>query len=73
MTSRFMLPIAAIGFLCATIVPAWAEGDPEALVAAMKNAAATWQGGLKASEAQGTRSRPSSRSRTENCNCRSIR
>jgi Flp pilus assembly secretin CpaC len=54
MTSRFMLPIAAIGFLCATIVPAWAEGDPAALVAAMKNAAATLQGGLKASEVQGT-------------------
>ena len=54
MSSRFILPIAAMGFLCATIVPAWAEGDPAALAAAMKNAAATLQGGLKASEAQGT-------------------
>ena len=53
MNSRFILPIAAIGFLGA-IVPAWAEGDPVALAAAMKNAAATLQGGLRASEAQGT-------------------
>jgi hypothetical protein len=54
MSSRFILPIAAIGFLCATIAPARAEGDPAALAAAMKNAAATLQGGLKASEPQGT-------------------
>jgi hypothetical protein len=47
--------IAAIGFWGAAAVPAWAEeGDPAALAAAMKNAAATLQGGLKASEAQGT-------------------
>ena len=45
--------IAAIGFLAT--VPAWAEGgDAAALAAAMKNATATLQGGLKASEAQGT-------------------
>jgi hypothetical protein len=49
MSSRFVLPIAAIGFLGAAIVPARAEGDPAALAAAMKNAAATLQGGLKAS------------------------
>jgi hypothetical protein len=58
MTSRavpFTLLVAAIGFLSAAIVPAWAEGgDEAALAAAMKNAAATLQGGLKASEAQGT-------------------
>jgi len=47
--------VAAIGFLCAAGVPAWAEGgDDAALAAAMKNASATLQGGLKASEAQGT-------------------
>ena len=58
MTSRavpFTLLVAAIGFLSAAIVPAWAEGgDEAALAAAMKNAAASLQGGLKASEAQGT-------------------
>ena len=58
MTSRavpFILLVVAIGFLGAPIVPAWAEGgDEAALAAAMKNASATLQGGLKASEAQGT-------------------
>jgi hypothetical protein len=47
--------VAAIGFWGAAIVSAWAEGrDEAALAAAMKNASATLQGGLKASEAQGT-------------------
>jgi hypothetical protein len=54
MTSRWILLVAAIGLLGAAIVPARAEGDPVALAAAMKNATATLQGGLKASEAQGT-------------------
>jgi hypothetical protein len=50
-----ILVLAAIGFLGAAIVPAWAEGgDEAALAAAMKSATATLQGGLKASEAQGT-------------------
>jgi hypothetical protein len=52
---RFTLLIAAIGFLGAAVVSAWAEGgDEAALAAAMKNATATLQGGLRASEAQGT-------------------
>ena len=51
----FAVLVAAIGFLGAAVVPAWAEGgDEAALAAAMKNASATLQGGLKASEAQGT-------------------
>ena len=51
----FTVLVAAIGFLGAAVVPAWAEGgDEAALAAAMKNASATLQGGLKASEAQGT-------------------
>jgi len=50
----FILLVTAIGFLGAGTFPAWAEGDPAALAAAMKNASATLQGGLKASEAQGT-------------------
>ena len=54
MTSRFMLLAVTIGILSAAIVPARAADDPAALAAAMKNAAATLQGGLKASEAQGT-------------------
>ena len=50
-----ILLVATIGLLAAAIVPAWAEGgDEAALAAAMKNATATLQGGLKASEAQGT-------------------
>ena len=43
--------IAAIGLW---MTPARAEGDPAALAAALKNTSATLQGGLKASEAQGT-------------------
>ena len=55
MSSRFILLVAAIGFLGAAIVPAWAEdADSAALAAAMKSAAATLQGALKASEPQGT-------------------
>jgi hypothetical protein len=58
MTSRavlFILLVATIGFLGAAIVPAWAEeADSAALAAAMKNATATVQSGLRASEAQGT-------------------
>src|SRR5947209_11454368 len=51
----FAALVAALGFLSAAVVPAWAEGgDEAALAAAMKNASATLQGGLKASEAQGT-------------------
>ena len=58
MTTRAMsltLLVATIGFLGALIVPAGAEDENSpALSAAMKNATATLQGGLKASEAQGT-------------------
>jgi hypothetical protein len=47
--------IAAMGFWSAAAIPAWAEaGDSAALAAAMKNATATLQGGLKVSQAQGT-------------------
>src|SRR5215469_9633885 len=50
-----ILLVATIAFSPARVVPAWAEGgDDAALAAAMKNATATLQGGLKASEAQGT-------------------
>ena len=58
MTSRavpFKLVVAAIGLWSAVGATARAdEGNPTALAAAMKNATATLQGGLKASEAQGT-------------------
>ena len=58
MTSRAVpskLVVAAIGLLGAAIVTALAEeGDSRALAGAMKNATATLQGGLRASEAQGT-------------------
>ena len=50
-----ILLVATTAFLGARVVPAWAEGgDDAALAAAMKNVTATLQGGLKASEAQGT-------------------
>src|SRR5262252_4578218 len=50
-----ILLVATIVLSGARVAPAWAEGgDPAALATAMKNASATLQGGLKASEAQGT-------------------
>jgi hypothetical protein len=54
-TLRSTLLIVAISLSGGLFAPAWAEGgDQAALAAAMKNATATLQGGLKASEAQGT-------------------
>jgi hypothetical protein len=54
-TLRSTLLIVAISLSGGLFAPAWAEGgDTAALAAAMKNATATLQGGLKASEAQGT-------------------
>ena len=53
--ARLVLIIAALGLWSAGLTLAWAEGgDSAALAAAMKNATATLQGGLKASEPQGT-------------------
>jgi hypothetical protein len=46
--------VAAVGFWSTITVPARAEDDPAALAAAMKDATATLQGGLKASEREGT-------------------
>src|ERR1700741_1924711 len=46
--------IAAISVWMTGAAPARAEGDSAALVAALRNTSATLQGGLKASEAQGT-------------------
>jgi hypothetical protein len=45
---------AAIGFWSTLTVPARAEGDPAALAAAVNDTTATLQGGLKASEREGT-------------------
>jgi hypothetical protein len=54
-TVRLLALIAVVGFWSATPTPAWAEaGDPKALAAALKDATATLQGGLKASEREGT-------------------
>jgi hypothetical protein len=54
-TLRSTLLIVAISLSGGLSAPAWAEGgDPAALAAAMKDATATLQGGLKASEPQGT-------------------
>src|SRR5262249_12480641 len=52
---RWVLLIAATGVLVATASRAWAEGgDSAALAAALKNATATLEGGLKASEREGS-------------------
>lgn len=52
---RLMLLVAAINLWSAVGATARAEeGNPAALAAAMKSASATLQGGLRASEAQGT-------------------
>src|SRR5712671_6917872 len=54
-TVRLLALIAAVGFWSAALAPTWAEADdPKALAAALKDATATLQGGLKASEPQGT-------------------
>ena len=54
-TVRLLSLIAAVGFWSAALAPAWAEADdPKALAAALKDATATLQGGLKASEREGT-------------------
>ena len=54
-TVRVLSLIAAVGFWSAALAPAWAEADdPKALAAALKDATATLQGGLKASEREGT-------------------
>jgi hypothetical protein len=69
-----ILLVATIAFSGARVVPVWAEGgDDAALAAAMKNVTATLHGGSKRVRRKEPRSRPSSRSRTENCNCRSTR
>ena len=52
---QLILFIAAVGFWTTEAGPAWAEGgDPAELATAMKGATATLQGGLKASEREGT-------------------
>ena len=54
-TVRLLSLIAAVGFWNTALAPAWAEaGDEKGLAAAMKDATATLQGGLKASEREGT-------------------
>jgi len=51
---QLAIVVAAIGLWTTGAVPARAEGDPAALAAALKNVSATLQGGIKASEPQGT-------------------
>jgi hypothetical protein len=54
-TVRLLLLTAAVGFWSAALAPAWAEeSDQKALAAALKDATATLQGGLEASEPEGT-------------------
>lgn len=54
-TVRLLSLIAAVGFWSTALVAVWAEaGDQKALATAMKDATATLQGGLKASEREGT-------------------
>jgi len=51
---QLVVLIAAIGLWTIGAAPVQAESDRAALAAALKNASATLQGGIKASEAQGT-------------------
>src|ERR1700730_6496450 len=54
-TVRLLALVTAVGLWSAALTTAWAEaGDPKALAAALKDATATLQGGLKASEREGT-------------------
>jgi len=53
-TAQFAALIAAIGFWTIDAVPAAADSDQAALAAALNGASATLQGGLKASEREGT-------------------
>ena len=53
-TLRLILFIAVVGACSAALNPSWGEGgDTAALAAAIKDATATLQGGLKASEREG--------------------
>ena len=52
--AQLVFLIAAIGFWTTKATPVRAEGDPATLAAALKGATATLQGGLKASEREGT-------------------
>src|SRR5258708_15501185 len=51
---RLTWVLALIGLWNAALTPSWAEADAAALAAAMKDASATLQVGLKASEREGT-------------------
>src|SRR5258708_14404871 len=51
---RLTWVLALIGLWNAALTPSWAEADAAALAAALKDATATLQGGLKASEREGT-------------------
>jgi hypothetical protein len=53
-TFRLTLALAMVGVSSGWPNLAWAEGDPAALATAMKGVTATLQGGLKASEREGT-------------------
>jgi hypothetical protein len=50
---RLTLVLALMSLWNAALTPSWAEGDPAALAAALKDTTATLQGGLKASEREG--------------------
>src|SRR5260370_8571962 len=51
---RLTWVLALIGLWNAALTPSWPEADAAALAAALKDATATLQGGLKASEREGT-------------------
>jgi hypothetical protein len=73
-TVRLLALIVAVGFWSAAQAPAWAEADdPQALAAALKDATATLQGGLKASEREGTPISAKFEIDDGSCNCRYTR
>jgi hypothetical protein len=53
-TVRWILVLGLIGLWNAALTPSWAADDAAALATALKEATATLQGGLKASEREGT-------------------
>ena len=53
-TLKLTFVLALIGLWSAALPPSWAADDAAALAAALKDATATLQGGLKASEREGT-------------------
>jgi hypothetical protein len=69
---QLVLLIATIGVWSVEATRVRAEGDPAALAAALNDTTATLQGGLKASEREGTPISAKFEIGARSCNCRFI-